>query len=1140
MREKPSGYSKAASVQWLCAAVERLLGRSSLADVPALMAGYGSVLDHPNASAFARAAFSLRQMGMVVSSDASLRQAVYDMQQWEAERGNDDDFIEPPYEVDPECPGIPFRRRVPDDDPSIDVMVDALVAGLPLTEHGRVMADPSRAMHILSDRGSHARSIRVDLSDVSSLLPDPPAHDLTRRPRGPINIPLTELREIAMEFDRIDAATPGKPGGEWLKRLEDAAGNRKVHLLTPKEDGSGLEPADVISLDGLKHMIGLPGTGKTTLIKLVLAWLDRRDYHVVVLVPSIENAFNTLSDLSHYGVEAGLLMGQSPDTRRRHAAKLAERIAALDETRGFGRSVFGADLMGLNCALGGFEEGAGDDDASFPHLEPPCNAVWQRSVSRKGKEAGKTTQHLCPVGGWCGRLKATRDLTDRRIWLGHVLSLDTRLPFHFVEEHVRYLESVAMTADVVIVDEVDGVQAVLDRKAVSVVDITGSGSSYELKLIEDLMMPHAQGRNDAVASNITDYSNKATNFVALNRALVVQLQADRRKGAGNTHLDAYDDAFITGNRVAGDLFGHADPASLNPQQRAEEEQRFSAVTAFWDACVREALFRRTVIDDDTVREYDPDKIGQAIGRPPEHVVAAFRVIVEALRDWLAEPAPGIKETHIAAVREAMFALIEPRDLGPEKTNELFRFLVHVTTVVMQFLAIVPAQHAMVAEGIHTSPIFQQGISEDFARLVPEALIGRLSGVRFRFQSDAGRTSLAVSYLTFRGTPRLLLYRLHELLRHDGQDRGPNVLLTSATSLLAESPSFHIPVGPHYVLRRTGAEDAWRDSVFLFQPIPDPEDPRRKLRFSGAPLSQRGRILEKMVEHFFLGDDPLVLTLSRDFDPGRKVAFVVNGYEQVKLVKRHISRVRDGLARRVIGVVDEIPADHDGDYVTTAQVESIGARDDWDALVFPMKALARGVNIVFGGDTFAGTPLFNKAAISTVVFMTRPHPAAESYDFVAGLAGRDSMNFDLREFPAEMDIRDLSLAWRRERQASLERIRRLMRHSVRASMLGDLLEPFVADIMIDVLQTIGRAMRNGCKARAIFVDGAWANAAAASGGTESDRPHTSFIVMMRDILRKRVTDPDPVIREVYEALYSPFYGPLSRCEGIRFYDARQDD
>lgn len=1138
MRVRPADYRKAVGVQWLCAAVDRLLGAGNLADVPALMTGYGSILDHPNASPFARAAFSLRQMGMVVSSDASLRQAVYDMQQWEAENAEEDGFIEPPYEVDPESPGIPFWRRVPDNDPSIDAMVDALVGGLPLAEHGRAIADPARAMHILSERGSHARAVRVDLKNVADLLPEPPRHDVTRRPRGPIDIPLADLRAIAIEFDRIDAASPGRTKGEWLKRLEDELGNQKVHLLAPKADGSGLEPVQVLRLDGLKHMIGLPGTGKTTLIKLVLAWLDSREYHVVVLVPSIENAFNTLADLDHYGVKAGLLMGQSPDTRRRHAAKLAERIASLDEARGFGRSVFGADLMGLNCALGGFEEESDED--VFPHLEPPCNAVWQKRELKKGGESEKASQQLCPVGGWCGRLKATRELTRRRIWLGHVLSLDTRLPLHFVEEHIRYLESVAMTADVVIVDEVDGVQAVLDRKAVSVVDITGSGSSYELKLIEDLMMPHAQGRNDAVAANITDYSNRANNFVALNRALVVQLQADRRRGKGNTHLDAYDDAFITGNRVASDLFGHPDPSKLTPQERADEEQRFSAITTFWDSCVRESLFRRTVIDDDTVREYDPVKIGEAIGRPQEQVDEAFRAIVEPLRNWLAEPSPAVKETHIASVREAVFTLIEPRDLGPEKTNEIFRFLVNVTTVVMQFLAIVPAQHAMVAEGIHTSPLFQQGISEDFARLVPEALIGRLSGIRFRFQTDAGRTSLAVSYLTFRGAPRTLLYRMHELLRHDGFDRGPNVLLTSATSFLAESPSFHIPVGPHYVLRRAGAEEAWRESVFLFQPISDPEDPRRKLRFSGAPLSQRGRILEKMVEYFFIGDDPRVLALSRDFDPGRKIAFVVNGYEQVKLVKRHIARVRDGLARRVIGVVDEIPADHDGDYVTTAQVESIGARNDWDAIVFPMKALARGVNIVFGGETHAGTPLFNKAAISTVIFLTRPHPAAESYDFVAGLAGRDSMDFDLREFPADMGIRDISLAWRRERQASLERVRRLMRHSVKASMLGDLLEPFVADIMIDILQTIGRAMRNGCKARAIFVDGAWASVAAATGGNEPDKPQTSFIVMMRDILRKRVTDPDPVIREVYSALYSPFYGPLSRVEGIRFYDARQDD
>ncbi|WP_164128134.1 hypothetical protein, partial [Stenotrophomonas maltophilia] len=69
-----------------------------------------------------------------------------------------------------------------------------------------------------------------------------------------------------------------------------------------------------------------------------------------------------------------------------------------------------------------------------------------------------------------------------------------------------------------------------------------------------------------------------------------------------------------------------------------------------------------------------------IERTLEEVDAAFKEIVEALRDWLAEPSPSIRETHIATARVATFNLIDPRDLGLEKKIEIFRFLVHVTSV----------------------------------------------------------------------------------------------------------------------------------------------------------------------------------------------------------------------------------------------------------------------------------------------------------------------------------------------------------------------------------------------------------------------------------------------------------------------------
>jgi hypothetical protein len=77
----------------------------------------------------------------------------------------------------------------------------------------------------------------------------------------------------------------------------------------------------------------------------------------------------------------------------------------------------------------------------------------------------------------------------------------------------------------------------------------------------------------------------------------------------------------------------------------------------------------------------------------------------------------------------------------------------------------------------------------------------LSGIRFSYETnDRGQKSLALQYLSFAGVPRLLLYHLSEMLTEDGI-KGPAVLMASATSYLAPSPSYHVPVRPNYILRR---------------------------------------------------------------------------------------------------------------------------------------------------------------------------------------------------------------------------------------------------------------------------------------------------------------------------------------------------
>lgn len=1130
MRERPEGFSSVLAVQWLCAAVDRFLGSFELADASGLLSGFSSISDHLSMARFARAAFSLRQLGVSFTSENELRQAVYHFLTWEdMKRADDGAYVDQPYAIDPRSRRISFRRRA-GNDPRIDEWAQALEAGLPVRLHGMACADPARPMGIESGEAG-MRRIDVDLAEAAANVPGRPVHDNAPRERAPVSIPLDDLQAIAERFDAMDRADANRVPKAWARRLRDAAGAARVEVLAPAADRSRLEPVKAIVLDGLRHMIGLPGTGKTTLVTLVIAWLHERNLRTVVLLPSIEVSFNLMSDLSAYGIEVGLLMGQSPDTRLRHARKLAERIGSVDGARGFGRTVPFADLMSVNCALAGFDD-RHDEDQPFPHVDPPCIRISQARLKADGSPRETESTSFCPVSSWCGRMKAARQLAERRVWLGHVMSLDTRMPPHFAEEHIRHVEAVARTADVVIADEVDGIQAALDGKAVAEITISGADSSFETRLLDDLLKPISTGENDRTGTNVVDYTIKATRFIDLNRFLVQRLQMDRAD-SGNRFFAGYDDAFVTGNRVVSDLFGDPSRSQGTDAERAAEDERIGAVMTFWDSCVRQVLFRSLDEAEREERDFDIRRAAIGLGKSEQEVNAAFQAVTESLLDWLSYPSSVQKAEAVDTARAAMMAFVEPNpELGEARAAALFSFLVNVSSVIMQFLSLLPAQHAMAAEGVHRSPLTVDGASTDFSRLVPDSVIGRLAGIRFLFQQRRGRNSLQLHYVTFEGAPRMLLYRLHELLRHDGTERGPNVLLTSATSFLADSPAFHVPVGPDYVLRRVGGAGAWKDSRYLLKPIPDPQNPKRALRFSGAPYEDRTRIMRAMTDHFVREGGLLQTLLTDRFAPGRKVAFVVNGYEQVRLVKSHALSVSERNGRRLVAVVDAVPEGNLGDYVTAAQVERLGERDDWDAVVFPMKALSRGVNVVFGGPLYAGTGLEDKASIGTVAFLTRPHPAQESFDFVAGMVGRGSLEFDRRPFPDGATPRQLAESLLAVRRETMKDVRRLLRHSVRFGTLGDLNEAFVADVMIDVIQTIGRSMRNGCKTRVLFVDAAWAPNSMRPEAGGDDTHSTSYLVAMRRILERLVGSGDAVHAEIYEALYRPYLDPLSRCQGLQ--------
>jgi hypothetical protein len=164
-------------------------------------------------------------------------------------------------------------------------------------------------------------------------------------------------------------------------------------------------------------------------------------------------------------------------------------------------------------------------------------------------------------------------------------------------------------------------------------------------------------------------------------------------------------------------------------------------------------------------------------------------------------------------------------------------------------------------------------------------------------------------------------------------------------------------------------------------------------------------------------------------------------------------------------------------------------------------------------------------LGSLFFLTRPHPRTESLQLMQGIIGRASEGFDGRQFSNTDEALEALRVVRNEASST---IKRLLRLPLSAQRLAEYAEPFVADQMIMILQTIGRAMRGDCPAFVYFVDEAWAPRSAIN---QADSRHSSMLVMMRSILHDCLNHRNPAWRECYANLYASFYHPMNNMEGL---------
>ncbi|MBS9393608.1 MAG: hypothetical protein HEQ30_10800 [Dolichospermum sp. OL01] len=569
MRIKQEIFTGINRICWVCVFMEEFIGIKNLKNVPVILSGMNSIYDAPQIKPYRQTIFNLRQITPDFMTESSLRKAVNIYNDYYYQKQT-----QGLYKINGE--NLNFERIDFLKDPTIMKAEEILNQPLDYQKHSRKTANPLEQMTVTL--GEENPGMRIPIEPITIALKPRQTHQINNITQGKISIPLSDLKALAIKMDQREQQAPERKRENWENRFNFA--------LMTTENGKQLVETDTLELAGIKHLLGLPGAGKTTLLMLIATWLVNKGYKALFLFPSIEVARQYYTQLTFHQVKTGMLVGNSDDTRRRHADNIAEAIAASGENRGFGNTIEGAELFSLNCVLPAFTK---QDTAFWKFGTAPCSEIFQGS-----NKNGKMQKNLCPLWTMCGRNKAPRDLINANIWVSHILSLDTEIPFHAIDEQIRYFELIARTFDLVVFDEADLVQSLLDSYGVAQLSISGAKDSIHRVILESIHTRFAQGENHHLFDrNTAIYSRDLSEFGEYNNTLIHTLY-----NLSNPIGKRYENQFITVFQIITDLLDGLEK-SYSPREQLSAEElktKFSkndALTSFWLEAGYTAFYNRT-------------------------------------------------------------------------------------------------------------------------------------------------------------------------------------------------------------------------------------------------------------------------------------------------------------------------------------------------------------------------------------------------------------------------------------------------------------------------------------------------------------------------------------------------------------------
>jgi hypothetical protein len=993
------------------------------------------------------------------------------------------------------------------------------------------MASPGRLTFRTTRQKPRTVTVDLDADLVAAATQTPiPQLDTTRRTRQPIEVTFEQLQQTADTLDyRMNVRNSTTTPGIWRTLLEQVIRWRRID-----SDGKlSLPNSNPIRWQGMLHLAGMVGAGKSTLMKLLAAHgALTGQCRTTLVVGDTITAINLADELNRLLADSDSpvavpLVGRT--TRSNH-------LQRLYQSSDFRPDHWGLRWLDTRCPVQGLVV---DSDPLQPGDEP-CERLQAGAAENPGPPL------ICPLFAVCPSRRLYHDLPSAMIWITTPGAMAmSRLPTPVDKRHMMLAEVIYHQSDLVIFDEVDTVQQWFDNVYATDQWLLDGGSG----VLDLLHLQTVQFMNRGF--QISRQGQRWLTAEQSARQVADQICSLLRE---NSVLKEWlGDRYFTAHRLFYDL-----SRRLNLPSDATEQNSHHPTLRDFDE------FRRDSFLTPTTAQFGSDSISQLHVIADQILARAGSLVdeqrVKALcQRWLRDHVSQINqvEAKLAAdlaawqARQTTGAATRQRGWNVPPPDNLETLAVRLELAIS--VAILEEMIRQTFDRWQHAPLYVTGQIDASNRLsrIPADLIGVLptspTGSLFGFQyleetagnpdsPNAEQFPLKLrrfSAFQYQNVGRWLVQHFHELL-HDLGYPGPNVLAMSGTSWLPDSAAWHFSVEPEAVLEATPASQrAIRASELSFRPLRDSNGHPIFVSGSGqlaANLIEMGRLLAAWPspQQSFLQQELDTLEALAAAQPQLwqdrvRLLLFVNSYDQVQSVTRAILSQRPDWRDETYSLVRRLGAKHsegwqwvrlDGQELVRADVEQFGRRRG-RMLIAPLQAVGRGYNIL-NQD--------NVAAFGSVLFLTRPMPhpfdmqaRAQWLNDRAQRKGSDLTDALWRE-PANIHQQAEAMRFWAHREWDTYDDAGQFRY-----LSPERKDDLAASLAGVIIQAGGRLLRGGVPFRAFFMDAAWAPQTAA--GHEPDTPATSLLLRIQKLLNQYSQTP------VGQVLYGPLAEAFNKLAGV---------